>query len=63
MLGGAVAPAIIAGAVSATNVTVVPAALSTFAALTFVALLSVRGQRVSEARLPSSCTLDGAELG
>ena len=43
MLGGVVGPAIIAGAVSATNVTVVPAALSTFAALTFVTLLSIRG--------------------
>jgi len=49
--------------VSATNVTIVPAALSTFAALTFVTLLSVRGPRVAAARLPSSCTLDGAELG
>jgi len=63
MLGGIVGPAIIAGAVSATNVTIVPAALSTFAALTFVTLLSVRGPRVAAARLPSSCTMDGAELG
>jgi FHS family glucose/mannose:H+ symporter-like MFS transporter len=46
MLGGVVGPAIIAGAVSATNVTIVPAALSTFAALTFVSLLSIRGHSV-----------------
>lgn len=44
MLGGVVGPAIIAGAVSATNVTIVPAALSTFAGLTFVILLSIRGR-------------------
>jgi MFS transporter, FHS family, glucose/mannose:H+ symporter len=42
MLGGVVGPAIIAGAVSATSVTVVPVAVSGFAALTFVMLLSVR---------------------
>jgi fucose permease len=42
MLGGVVGPAIIAGAVSAANVTIVPAVLSTFAALTFVTLLSIR---------------------
>lgn len=42
MLGGVVGPAIIAGAVSATSVTVVPVALSTFAALTFVTFLSIR---------------------
>jgi fucose permease len=46
MLGGVVGPAIIAGAVSATDVTVVPAALSIFAALTFVTLLSIRGRSV-----------------
>ena len=45
MLGGVVGPAIIAGAVSATNVAIVPAALSTFAALTFVTLLSIRAWR------------------
>jgi fucose permease len=42
MLGGVVGPAIIAGAVSATSVTVVPVAVSGFAALTFVMLLSIR---------------------
>jgi MFS transporter, FHS family, glucose/mannose:H+ symporter len=42
MLGGVVGPAIIAGAVSATSVTVVPVALSGFAALTFLMLLSIR---------------------
>jgi MFS transporter, FHS family, glucose/mannose:H+ symporter len=52
MLGGVVGPAIIAGAVSATSVTVVPAALSTFAALTFVTLLSIRGHSVET--VPSS---------
>jgi fucose permease len=46
MLGGIVGPAVIAGAVSATNVTVVPAALSTFAALTFLTFLSIRSRRV-----------------
>jgi FHS family glucose/mannose:H+ symporter-like MFS transporter len=46
MLGGVVGPAVIAGAVSATNATVVPAALSAFAALTFVTLLSIRGRSV-----------------
>ncbi|HXB50280.1 MAG TPA: hypothetical protein VNW50_21175 [Streptosporangiaceae bacterium] len=48
MLGGVVGPAIIAGAVSATNVTVVPAALSIFAAFTFVTLLSIRGRSAAE---------------
>lgn len=46
MLGGVVGPAIIAGAVSATSVMVVPVALSAFAALTFVLLLSIRGRSV-----------------
>ncbi len=42
MLGGVAGPAVIAGAVSATSVTVVPVAVSSFAALTFVMLLSIR---------------------
>jgi MFS transporter, FHS family, glucose/mannose:H+ symporter len=42
MLGGVVGPAVVAGAVSATTVTVVPVVLSGFAALTFVMLLSIR---------------------
>jgi MFS transporter, FHS family, glucose/mannose:H+ symporter len=50
MLGGVVGPAIIAGAVSATSVTIVPAALSVFAALTFVTLLSIRAASASAAR-------------
>jgi MFS transporter, FHS family, glucose/mannose:H+ symporter len=53
MLGGVVGPAIIAGAVSATSVTIVPAALSTFAALTFVTLLSIRGRGHSPDTLPA----------
>jgi len=50
MLGGVVGPAIIAGAVSATSITIVPAALSVFAALTFVTLLSLRGASTSTAQ-------------
>ena len=53
MLGGVVGPAIIAGAVSATNVTIVPAALSIFAALTFVSMLSVRGRSHSPDPVPA----------
>jgi MFS transporter, FHS family, glucose/mannose:H+ symporter len=54
MLGGVVGPAVIAGAVSATSVMVVPVALSGFAALTFVMLLSIRPQRPGSQRPDSS---------
>ncbi len=57
MLGGVVGPAIIAGAVSATNVMVVPVALSAFAGLTFVTLLSIRG------RIGPDAEVDGGNEG